>query len=546
MTILIANIGTSDLAVKVDDYYIPIGFDRNEPNIDESELNDDEKIAWDRELRDSFITTDICPKLNVEVKENDRGYRSFSFRELTKKLKEAYISNPDEWHNKIKPARIGGVINTGIDKFDINKLYLFITDQDDFILDPKTKEKKFNKGFLTDTIHIYEILKLWLEKEKPELKIIPNIIPKNILPVEQDKLLNYYYKFFIKNEIKNEDIILVSSKGGTGQMQTALKVQALASYNQFQLFIDPILSIKKLLSGEISECIFTSYWEYTKAQRYDDVKTILENRWDFDGAIDILKKWKKLLDFLANNLQQETIKTNQVLISNIIKDLEIASNCFKLDIESATQIWQKNGKDNEQLIKQLCPDLIKQLKNNKYSPILNLYSQCKVYDYLGQSAYLLSRMASFYDSLLTRIAEKHQCYHEYPSSTNRFKKIDFLTTKIGNKNKKYWKEIVTNLQKLDFWYDKRNDLIHSAKGISQNRLSEVYLHRINDTQRANEYDKKNAQNACNPQEITTVMGEILNSDLNIINAFQKQFIIGDYYIYSSVKDWVIEQLDQDL
>ncbi|MBW4598420.1 MAG: hypothetical protein KME29_02100 [Calothrix sp. FI2-JRJ7] len=34
MTILIANIGTSDLLIKIDDYYVPVGFDRSEPNID--------------------------------------------------------------------------------------------------------------------------------------------------------------------------------------------------------------------------------------------------------------------------------------------------------------------------------------------------------------------------------------------------------------------------------------------------------------------------------------------------------------------------------
>jgi len=45
MAILIANIGTSDLAVKIEEYFIPVGFDRSEPNIniDDPALTDDQK-----------------------------------------------------------------------------------------------------------------------------------------------------------------------------------------------------------------------------------------------------------------------------------------------------------------------------------------------------------------------------------------------------------------------------------------------------------------------------------------------------------------------
>lgn len=532
MTILIANIGTSDLAVKVDDYYIPIGFDRNEPNIDESELNEDEKIAWDRELRDSFITTDICRKLNVEVKENPNGYRSFSFRELTQKLAQAYLSNPKEWHGKIQPARIGGIIDTAINQFNVNKLYLFVTDQNEFILDVKTEKKKFNKGFLTDTINVYELLKLWFKKEQPELELIANIIPKDILPVEQDKLLNYYYKFFIQDEIKNEDIILVSSKGGTGQMQTALKVQALASSNQYLLFIDPILSIKKLLTGEVSPCIFTSYWQHTKGQRYDDVINLLENRWDFFGAIEIIEKWKNLLNFLATNINDEKLDNNQNLISNVKKTLTIASECFNLDIQQAKNIaTDKDGNFLKNLPTKLQYTIV-----TKYNSRLNLYTQCRIYHKLKQSAYLLSTMASFYDAVLEQIARNISCYSEedYPKKGNRYDKIKYLKSKINNSA---WQTIVNNLNKLDFWYDQRNTLIHSASGISPDRLEKVY-------------EEANQQNSetCPPNQIVTTMGEILTTSFNLIHNEDNKFVGNNakYYIYSTARDWVIEKLQNDL
>ncbi|NER05868.1 MAG: hypothetical protein F6K17_26395, partial [Okeania sp. SIO3C4] len=64
--ILIANIGTSDLAVKkIEDInrYIPIGFDRNEPNIDYSDLTEEEKSNWEQELKPSFIRNFLCLEL---------------------------------------------------------------------------------------------------------------------------------------------------------------------------------------------------------------------------------------------------------------------------------------------------------------------------------------------------------------------------------------------------------------------------------------------------------------------------------------------------
>ncbi len=85
MTILIANIGTSDLSIKIDDYYIPVGFDRSESNIDYRGLDQDEKAMWEKELRDSYIAGVLCPELNVKV---EKG--RFSFRELTLKILEAY------------------------------------------------------------------------------------------------------------------------------------------------------------------------------------------------------------------------------------------------------------------------------------------------------------------------------------------------------------------------------------------------------------------------------------------------------------------------
>ncbi len=90
MTVIIANIGTSDLAIKIDDYYYPVRFDRSEPNIDYSDLTDNEKSAWQQ--REAFIKDFICNELKVPLDSNG----NFSFREFTSKLEES---------QRVKPAQ---------------------------------------------------------------------------------------------------------------------------------------------------------------------------------------------------------------------------------------------------------------------------------------------------------------------------------------------------------------------------------------------------------------------------------------------------------
>ncbi|MEG3861094.1 hypothetical protein [Microcoleus sp. herbarium12] len=297
--ILIANIGTSDIAVKIDDYYIPVGFDRTEPNLNESGLTEDEAIVWDAQFRQSYIIKDLCPELEVTVTKNNQ--QSFSFRELTQKLLAAYEKDETgTWHDRIRPGRIWGVLKTATQdpKFQVKQAYIFVTDQPEFILDSKSGEQKPNKqGYPSDSIHLFSILKKWFEREMPDLELICKVIPQNISAVDRDELLNYYYQFFFQH-IRSEQTILIGIKGGTPQMQLALTMQAIASSVTNQLFINPQLSPKNILRGQASECDFTSYWRYMRSQKYQDAKIILESRWDFRGAISILDGWLTTLKFL--------------------------------------------------------------------------------------------------------------------------------------------------------------------------------------------------------------------------------------------------------
>ncbi|MCC3415737.1 MULTISPECIES: hypothetical protein [unclassified Microcoleus] len=534
--ILIANIGTSDITVKIDDYYIPVGFDRNEPNIDESGLTDDEKTVWDAQLRQSYIISELCPELGVTVTENRNGQKSFSFRELTQKLLATYEKDATgTWHDRIRPGRIWGVLQTATQdaNFQVKQAYIFVTDQPEFILDKKSGKEKFNLlGYPSDSIHLFNILKKWFQQEMPDLELICKVIPKHIPAVDRDELLNYYYQFFFQH-IRSEQTILIGIKGGTPQMQLALTMQAIASSVTSQLFINPQLSVKNILNGKASECDFASYWRYMRSQKYQDVQIILESRWDFRGAICILDKWLATLKFLKPYIDDPKLSASNELLSRIVKTLEVGDYCLNLDCQTAKDFLV----NNPQLASKLSKKLVKQVSN--YDSLLNLYSQCCIYYNLDQIANFLSRMSSFYEGVLEQTATQIGIDIDFPYLKNRFEKRNFISEKILQRNQaseqQAWQEILLLLKSLDYWCSHRNQLIHHGKGMSKKRMKLLYQEEV----------KKEHLDTCPPDRIIEHMAKILTSNLEIVKPeYLHQFVRTSthHYIYSEVKDWAIAQL----
>lgn len=533
--ILIANIGTSDLAVKIDDYYIPVGFDRTEPNLDESGLTEDEKTVWEKQLRQSYIISELCPELGVTVTENKNGQQSFSFRELTQKLLVAYENDKTgTWHDRIRPGRIWGVLQTATQnpQFQVKQAYIFVTNQPEFILDPKSGKQKFNQqGYPSDSIHLFSILKKWFQQEMPDLELIRQVIPENIPAVDRDGLLSYYYQFFFQY-ISSGQTILISIKGGTNQMQLALTMQAIASSVTNQLFIDPQLSIKNILNGKASECHFTSYWRYMRSQKYQDVKIILESRWDFRGAISILDNWLATLKFLKPYIDDPELSASNELLSRIVKTLEVGDYCLNLDIQTAKHFLG----DNPQLASKLSKILVKQVSN--YDSLLNLYSQCCIYYNLDQIANFLSRMSSFYEGVLEETAKNLDIFRDFPNRTNRFEKRSFIGGKVRSRNEisemEAWEEILLLLKSFDYWCDRRNELIHHGTGMSKKRMKSLYLN-----------VQVNNPDTCPPDRIIEQMAKILTNNLGLVKPEYLHKFVGDttpHYIYSEVKDWAIAKL----
>ncbi|MEM9543062.1 MAG: hypothetical protein AAGA60_26665 [Cyanobacteria bacterium P01_E01_bin.42] len=526
MTILIANIGTSDLAVKLSrerDFFIPIGFDRNEPNTKaaESELDDAELQLW--RDRGKLVREKLYSSWQVKT-----------FRDYTELLLKEYEADPRLWHDRIRPGRILGIIEEAV-RESVRDVYVFVTDQPEFV------EGEKNKGYDSDTIHLFSILKYWIEQKFDDrIELHSVIIPKSISAIDQDGLFGKYYDFFNHRDIN--EMTLISVKGGTPQMQAALRVQAMSSGIVNQIYLEPQLSIKKLLAGEASVCNKISYWRYQSVQKYQTVKRLL-GRWDFDGANEILTAWSKTLKQLEIAEIGE-VKKSRDSIEFVKKALQMAVGFFNLDSDYAKQ-QVKNGLNDLKILSDAFPDDAHRLGgDNRFFPkLLNLYTQCCLLWETDRMADFLTRMGSFYEEtlheliwaldgaiyfdkpeqrgnwllqteeLLNQNKELAQIFYECEADSNHNKLISALRssrclddgvwerplnhphyrdkfTLPGRPTKRNFvyalvkqtgtaeqkvaaSSLVEAMRSLDYWCLKRNQLIHGAKGISKQRLIEV-------------------------------------------------------------------------
>ncbi len=553
MAILIANIGTSDLAVQIQDfeYYIPVNL-AEEPNEISEDLTEDEKFIWEKNIREDFIANVLCKELDVEVKPKGQGRPLYSFRELTEKLLAAYQQNPETWHERIRPGRIWGVIHSAIEEFSARKINIFVSDQD-----PPQHQ---------DTCFLFEIIQMWSKRhlQREDIVFLKRMIPKEIPLKQQDLLLNEYYRFFV-DQVDPSEIVLVSIKGGTPQMQTALRLQSITADLPNLLFLDPLLSKRKVLLGEPSLCNRTSYWQYQRTQKYRVVMQLLE-RWDFSGAIQVLKGWRSILTFQIDQkvLKRELVRSSKESIEAIINGLTLADALINLDLDSGKDY--SSNDDNFPAI-----DL-----SQPHSILLNLYTQCRIYQDTEQIAHFLSRIASCCEEMLEILAEKlggkrytnkgivnvnemqknlssglsefiddldfSRQNHQYKVFSRKSKRafVEILIQIRQNLNSaspqelQNWRECAGNLEKLEYWIRKRNELLHDSHGFSKKKI-----HQLN---------QEREENACDYHQITMVMAHILTSPLLQLPKQDKQrFIEGeDYYLYTDLRNWVKEKLLLDM
>jgi|GEM_PF-2382167 len=573
MAILIANLGTSDISVKIDDYFLPL-WDRSEPNISSENLTSLQQQSWNN--RSSIICDRLCEELQVEKKINNRNQETFSFRKLIEKLLDCYRNDPNTWKTRLVFNRIIGILSE-VKEDKIQKIYLFCTDQ-------STKEDP--DFYELDTIYLYSLIKEYLSQENEykdlelQLKLIPNIpdyqsskdARKNT-PLNEDLLLKYYYQEFqnIKETLGDEKI-LVSIKGGTPQMQNASKIQAISCFSHDKIiFVNPLLSVKGVLEGSPSEFEFSTYWKYARTQKYEIIQKLLE-RWDFDGAKVILDDWEKslvaLLDINIPPEEKEAINKNKDLIIEVSKVLDLANNYLNLAKDSQLSSFPNVAQ------------FIQQIHNN-YDTLLNLYSLCRIHWELNEVANFLTRLTSFCDEALLEIMlklefsgenglsfysgnaylereeVKHtdwwQEFENLEQSINsrvsvtpqyilreRVSKRNFITAVLkANKNAfPAWENVEECLNKLDYWVNLGSKLIHSAQGVSKVSMS-TYLK--DDLEKG----EKDALKACDTEQILSELTKVAEAVFKLLerspDSYQQYLFIStsNYYIYTEIKNWVI-------
>lgn len=617
MTILIANIGKSDLAVKPKkiNCYLPIGFDRKEPNESLQGLSPTEKKLW--ESRERYIAKLLCKELGVTVLEREQrngiSYE-FNFRELTKKILDAYLTDPSEWENRLRPGRIGGVLLEAKNKYKVKDVYVFVTDQ--------------NPPQPGDSIYLFEILDRWTKRKNWDLTLHRILLDPTKRANDQDLMLDEYYRFFRKLSVSEE--ILVSIKGGTPQMTTAIKVQTFSASVRQHLFLDPLLDIKKLLDGEYSSCQPASYWQYRRSQKYQTVQLLL-NRWDFDGASQVLQDWQKTVEHLigvgvvgtntSEKSENANISQHKAVIESANAALKMAVGYLNLDRTYAeTQASSVGG----------LADLMK-----SYNHQMNLYTQCCLFWQVDRIADFLTRMGSFYEETLHELIrslgrEQYFDRQRYPDDwyldtkkllsqnhslaqefyrlegllnfsalasqidyqnclengiwqtpikaskkkpgflfklPGRLTKRNFVAALVyhnnapGNEKFLACQEMIKNMQALDYWCAKRNQLIHGAKGVSKLRMQEALKEDrqlVKNKQMKNEDIKNTVPHACDANQILTQMARIAGSTLTLMGTTQPPSAMypdtadyldpnqEPYYLYSDIRQWVIDTLDSDV
>jgi hypothetical protein len=510
MAVLILNIGKSDLLIKstsFENYWIPIGFDREEANISFTGISNDEKYIW--ESREDLTVYDLYPQLKIDKPEKNER-RKFSnkqtYRTLTEKIWDAY-NLCDTWHSLIQPSgRITGAIETISSKFKLEKIYIFVTDQ------PNPHEG--------DSCFSFKIFQRWFGREDrfKDLKFVP--ISLDFDPRGQDRTLQFYYesieRLIIAGDIKEKDILAVSIKGGTPQMQSALQMQSIASGISRQLFIEPQLNIAKILRGESSNCQIVSYWRYLRLQKYQTLKLLLDSRWDFDGAKAIVEEWRDTLKFIKQYIETDDrsqIEQELSKLDKIVKTLDKGVNNLNLAAPLA--------------------------ENEPADRFLNIYTQCRMYWHLNQVANFLTRLGMFYEEILRSIVKSID-----PSNSDfngdRYEKRTFAGNLVTTRKRDYlddWKKIEAALSSLEYWVSRRNDLIHDSRGLSKDSMNEKF--------------QRLEVKPSAPDDILKQMAIVADSTLKIIGQYNKHTYLDSdrytapYYLYSATKEQVIKQLNID-
>jgi hypothetical protein len=401
-----------------------------------------------------------------------------------------------------------------------DQIYIFLTDQTSIFTDKDQKLK--DCPFWQDTITLQPIFKWYFEKK---LKITPEFItikPSNNAEKKGidnwEEMLKVVREELLKLNINKDKVVYVSHQASTPAISSAVQFVTIGLFSNVNFLISNQFYENGEQKAKADLISSSNYWRDLQIQT---VKKVL-NRWDFDGASQLLQTLK----LSSNNL-----------LKSVNKALNITVGYFNLDDSNINQIRNDH---NLEWLKKIDDD---------YDALLNLYTQCRIFWELNQIADFLWRMSSFYEEVLYTLADNLDGdIDEFQELNNRFSKREFVTNLIKDRNdsqeKIIWKIIEQSLKKLDFWAEQRNHIIHYARGWSKDNLANQ-LNQARQNNRGRTI-RDNVNNACQSNQILIEMTNILKQKNKLIDQPSNEYIGVNntpYYIYSEVKDWVIEQLD---
>ncbi|WP_069789441.1 hypothetical protein A5482_016125 (plasmid) [Cyanobacterium sp. IPPAS B-1200] len=258
-TILIATIGTRDLALYCKDYnqqWLNVG------NAFQSNLEEEESQA-----------------VRVQYQLEKQG----SFREVTQYLAE----NWEDYQDKVSPIIIGKLIDDYQDK--IKTVYLVVTNQESFAI-PKYCEK--------DTLYSGEVIKKYLEKNYNfEVKIFYQG-QKDENPADFEQMFRWWQSFWNvidPNNKQNKELFLCL-KGGVNQSSEAARITAITRFEEKVTFFDFEENIQDNLEGKPSP--YTAPFKgvnYLWSRKQAEALSLLE-RYDYQGVNFVLKPYLQDID----------------------------------------------------------------------------------------------------------------------------------------------------------------------------------------------------------------------------------------------------------
>lgn len=268
-SVLVVTIGTRDLAFQLSSGdWLNVGNDQARNQAQD----------W------SVLTHEAQVAIDLETDPNISGSVGSSLRDRTKFL----LENFQVFADRLQPIIFGKLLHDRAES--LRKIFLIATDQRD------TEQNKRFRG--KDTLYVAEIIARWVGEKYGIPAEVILLGQDNANPSDFDAMIVWTKEKVwrsLQGELFDIEEILISPKGGVGQLADALRVTALSLYSDKTLlfcdFVEDEESNKKGFPSPYSEPLsqgINYLWELNQKQAL-----MLLDRYDYAGVQEVLAGYLK-------------------------------------------------------------------------------------------------------------------------------------------------------------------------------------------------------------------------------------------------------------